>query len=190
MPDKAKLSLEEEKLIRSYLIKLIVLPGAILSVLSFAVGFFVQDVARGTAYRDAYSEAIGVTIANISEAVADVQRHAETAAKVTKILEETEKLYDSVMTSKIVTSTEHQIKAVADNLVTRKDFLERVQSVGIKECRICFRESEGSSQCQGARNSCSGWSRPGQIGAWSKSFRDDTDNRGGGCRYQWRLECK
>lgn len=53
-------------------------------------------------------------------------------------------------------------------------------------CRVCFRETEGSSQCQGNRNSCSGWSN----GAWTAVFRDDTDSRGGGCNYSWRLECQ
>ena len=42
--------------------------------------------------------------------------------------------------------------------------------------RICFKETERSSQCQGPSHSCSGWSsRP----AWTQAFRDDTDNRGG-----------
>ena len=60
----------------------------------------------------------------------------------------------------------------------------------ITRCRICFRETEGSSQCQGTRASCSGWaSLTNRYPSWTSSFRDDTDNRGGGCRYQWRLEC-
>ncbi|MEN8219645.1 MAG: hypothetical protein ABFS56_25495 [Pseudomonadota bacterium] len=55
------------------------------------------------------------------------------------------------------------------------------------ECRICFQEREGSSQCQGTRSSCSGWSSNPK---WTSPFRDDTDNRGGGCQYQWKIECK
>jgi hypothetical protein len=58
----------------------------------------------------------------------------------------------------------------------------------IVRCRICFRETEGSSQCQGNRNSCSAWS---DLGAdWTQAFRDDTDNRSGGCTYQWKVECQ
>ncbi|CAF5183312.1 unnamed protein product, partial [Rotaria magnacalcarata] len=52
--------------------------------------------------------------------------------------------------------------------------------------RICFQETEGSSQCQGHRHSCSGWSIHPE---WTLPFRDDTDNRPGGCFYQWKLEC-
>jgi len=53
-------------------------------------------------------------------------------------------------------------------------------------CRVCFRETEGSSQCQGNRDSCSGWS----DGGLTQVFRDDTDSRSGGCNYSWKLECK
>ena len=59
----------------------------------------------------------------------------------------------------------------------------------IQVCRVCFKEVEGSSQCQGNRQSCSGWSAPGRDPSWTSPFRDDTDNRGGGCIYQWFLEC-
>ena len=57
----------------------------------------------------------------------------------------------------------------------------------VSECRLCFEETEGSSQCQGNRKSCSGWSKNPD---WTKPFRDDTDNRGGGCTYIWRIECR
>lgn len=60
----------------------------------------------------------------------------------------------------------------------------------IQQCRVCFQEVEGSSQCQDARSSCSGWSSSQESGEWSLPFRDDTDDREGGCRYQWKLECR
>ena len=53
--------------------------------------------------------------------------------------------------------------------------------------RICFKETERSSQCQGPSHTCSGWS---YSPAWSQPFRDDTDNRGGGCHFQWRIEAQ
>ena len=60
----------------------------------------------------------------------------------------------------------------------------------ISECRVCFREVERSSQCQGAWDTCSGWSNARNTGDWTEAFRDDTDRRAGGCQYQWRLECR
>ena len=55
-------------------------------------------------------------------------------------------------------------------------------------CWVCFKETEGSSQCQGSHQSCSGWSA-NKVPAWTLPFRDDTDNRGGGCTYSWYLDC-
>lgn len=70
----------------------------------------------------------------------------------------------------------------------------------ISACRICFEETEGSSQCQQKRKSCSHWSNTfahGDSGPsvvdkdyWTDPFRDDTDGRGGGCKYQWIVECR
>ena len=56
-------------------------------------------------------------------------------------------------------------------------------------CRVCFKETEGSSQCQGNRQTCSGWSAK-ENPEWTLPFRDDTDNRGGGCAYYWFLDCQ
>jgi len=70
--------------------------------------------------------------------------------------------------------------------------IESKQSVEIGEltCRVCFQETEGSSQCQLSRKSCSGWAEAGsQSTSWTAPFRDDTDNRSGGCKYQWFLDC-
>ena len=46
-------------------------------------------------------------------------------------------------------------------------------SLNKSACRVCFQETEGSSQCQGSRGpTCSGWSTsPAPIDL----FRDDTD---------------
>ena len=66
---------------------------------------------------------------------------------------------------------------------------EVMSQIPISRCRICFREIQGSDECQGSRYTCSGWSDL-PVPSWTKWFRDDTDNRLGGCTYQWRAECK
>ena len=68
------------------------------------------------------------------------------------------------------------------------EFRESAPSNDFSRCRVCFVETEGSSQCQGYRYSCSGWSTS-EDPAWTLPFRDDTDDRGGGCKYQWYLDC-
>ena len=65
----------------------------------------------------------------------------------------------------------------------------------ITQCRICFKETEGSNQCQGRRESCSAWSGRNDVGGnvvgnWTAPFRDDTDDRPGGCKYQWMVQCR
>ncbi|CAF4222188.1 unnamed protein product [Rotaria magnacalcarata] len=67
-----------------------------------------------------------------------------------------------------------------------KNDLTHIRVRAVYACRVCFQETEGSSQCQGNRNSCSGWSTSPQ---WTAHYRDDTDGRAGGCAYFWKIEC-
>jgi hypothetical protein len=93
-------------------------------------------------------------------------------------------------------AVEAAARADAETKAVRKDLegqigkLQDQMSRRINQCRICFRETEGSDQCQGNRNSCSDWTGIGGPESWTQPFRDDTDNRLGGCTYQWRLECR
>lgn len=57
-----------------------------------------------------------------------------------------------------------------------------------KVSRVCFKETLGSSKCQGTRRSCSGWAAPGRNPSWALDFHDDTDYRGG-YTYNWYLDC-
>ena len=56
-------------------------------------------------------------------------------------------------------------------------------------CRVCFKETQGGPQCQGTRESCSGWAAVGANPSWTLPFHDNTDNRSGGCTYIWYLDC-
>ena len=47
-------------------------------------------------------------------------------------------------------------------------------SPGFNMCRVCFRETEGSSKCQKNRQSCSGWTTVDHL-AFTEPFRDDTE---------------
>ncbi len=82
-----------------------------------------------------------------------------------------------------------KLQGGADVVLARVESLEAAVEVlnktALKRCKICFHESEGSSQCQGSRSSCSGWG-----GSWTGQFRDDTDTRPGGCLYMWRVVCE
>lgn len=53
----AKLSHEARELIRQYIVSLLVLPASVIALVSFLLGFFVNEAARGSAYNDAYKDA-------------------------------------------------------------------------------------------------------------------------------------
>jgi hypothetical protein len=81
-----------------------------------------------------------------------------------------------------------QTQAAVKDLSSKMDTLKQTS---LKQCKVCFQETEGSDQCQGNRNTCSDWASVEQQNpTWSEVFRDDTDNRPGGCKYQWRLICQ
>jgi hypothetical protein len=75
---------------------------------------------------------------------------------------------------------------IEENRQNLENRLNGLSNDKIRECRICFQEIEGSSQCQGNRSSCSGWTKS-ESGKWTISFRDDTHTRDGGCQYQGLL---
>jgi len=89
-----------------------------------------------------------------------------------------------------------QIRALWTRVNLTDSELKKVQSAVrtlssagfVKKCRICFKEVEGSSQCQGIRRTCSEWSDMSSP-QWTDPFRDDTDHKPGGCTYQWRVQC-
>lgn len=103
---------------------------------------------------------------------------------IQEIEKEGQKASDNTVKT-IVVAQEEGLRAIKK---MSEDVFRKLNEDGyIKECRICFRETEGGSQCQGARNTCSGWSK---NPSYSDSFRDDTDSRPGGCTYSWALECR
>eukprot|EP01006_Ploeotia_vitrea_P058540 TRINITY_DN69658_c0_g1_i1.p1 TRINITY_DN69658_c0_g1~~TRINITY_DN69658_c0_g1_i1.p1 ORF type:complete len:216 (+),score=24.13 TRINITY_DN69658_c0_g1_i1:29-676(+) len=55
--------------------------------------------------------------------------------------------------------------------------------------QLCFRNSEDSSQCSFNGTTCTQWVGAGGI-SWTTPFRDDTDNRPGGCSYQWLINSR
>lgn len=69
-----------------------------------------------------------------------------------------------------------------------KSLKDLLQNGGvITECRVCFKAGGPNDQCGGDRNTCSGWSSEPQ---WTDVFNDDTDDKPGGCSYQWNIECR
>ena len=187
MTDNEKLSLHKQKLVRSYILKLVVLPGAVTTILSFVLGYVVKDYAFQRAFNDAYQNATGEAmkaISNTSKILATLTTESR------QLLEDTTRIYEEVDSAEILKSTEAQIREISSHLRSTPEFLERLRTGQLRECQICFKETENSDQCQGQRSSCSDWSGPGSPPAWTAPFRDDTDRRRGGCTYQWSIQCR
>lgn len=114
--------------------------------------------------------------ADLNRYQSDLLRTDAAVQKVTELLEQHK------------TSADNRTETLSSGLSNFSGRLAEVEvrPRGVRHCRVCFLESEGSSQCNDNRNSCSGWS---SSPSWTQPFRDDTDNRAGGCRYQWMIEC-
>lgn len=78
-PKMVELTLPEKEAIRSYLLSLIALPAAAVAVISFVLGFLVDRVARGEAYRDAYKDAFTASSQTIIETATQIS-HAKAGA--------------------------------------------------------------------------------------------------------------
>ncbi len=77
----AELTPEVKELIRKYLLTLVVLPASVMSVLSFALGWFVNEGARGAAYAKAYGEAQSAIVKLASSAAASAANAASSEEK-------------------------------------------------------------------------------------------------------------
>ena len=133
MNNNSSLSLEAQGLVRAYILKLLAIPGILVVILSFILGFFIQETAQKGAYQDAYvkaSEAITPIIMKTASDAAIAASEAEGAKKnASEIMNEVQAIYEKIKTSELLTSTETQIDSIASNLLAREDFLVRVNSM-------------------------------------------------------------
>ena len=100
----AELSSESKELIRKYMVTLIVLPASVLSVLGFALGWFVNEGARGAAYSKAYGDAQQAIIKLASSAAASAAKASLAESNAKKVSKELDKSLKTV--SKITAEAE------------------------------------------------------------------------------------
>ena len=112
------------------MLQLISIPGGILVLASFFLGFFIKDVAMSSAYQDAYGRAFtGMvdTITTTTEDASNAAFQANTAKQNALELEkELARILHEAQTSELLTSTERQIEEIANNLMKRSDFIKQV----------------------------------------------------------------
>jgi len=136
-----ELTPEAKQEVQRYMLKAITIPGIVLSVVFFFLGYFLDKAATGDAYHDAYQEVMSPVFSlmmNVSEAAAN----AKTAGQQAKtLLEETrsaakeaELLRNQLLTNQDFQRTENIVQSLADNLASRQDFKEQIG--GVLETRI------------------------------------------------------
>ena len=137
----AKLSSEEREKIRKYVLSLLVLPASVLTVLSFALGYFVNEGARATAYTKAYTVAqdtIVLLAAKASAAASEASASAAEAKATKEVVDSLRKQVEEIAEGaeeyhqklKTVIAAEKQLAdEVAKSLLKDTDFVsERVTS--------------------------------------------------------------
>ena len=119
--EESSLTLQEKDRIRKYMLSLIVIPGAILTVASFFLGFFINEVAKQGAYNEAYSQASGLILDTVSEA-------AETSGKLDGLYTQANKLLTETEDTrkKVELSVSQNSSRIASNLSADPSFVKQV----------------------------------------------------------------
>lgn len=133
----------------------------------------------------------------LSSRVEELEGTSYYLAEMTKQLEETtkegkldsDKEIANIRTnhSAFSANVDSRIGSMGTAIQNAQSRIDSVSSTALRRCRICFQEGEGSSQCERNRDTCSGYGTT--DGGWTEWFRDETDNRNGGCQYHWKVEC-
>ncbi|MCG7866415.1 MAG: hypothetical protein JAY74_08560 [Candidatus Thiodiazotropha taylori] len=106
----AELDPQAKEMIRKYMLTLVVLPASVLSVVGFALGWFINEGARGAAYSKAYGEAQTEIIKLASAAAASAANAEETASNIEKAKQDLDKSLETV--SKITRQAEDYGKKI------------------------------------------------------------------------------
>jgi hypothetical protein len=124
-----ELSPQAKEAIRSYMIKIVTIPGVLLAILGFLIGFFLNDVAKASAYNKAYEKASQLILnltKETSTAALESQKIQKDAEQVLKKLEDlktdAERLKAKLLTAKAFQRSEGMVKEIVNTLLARDDF--------------------------------------------------------------------
>jgi len=130
-----KLSYEAKMLIKDYLFKKLLLIVTATSLLSFAIGFIVNDIARAEAYNKAYTEATQ-TIMQITnkatESAIKIKSLEEQFTELTKeskqVLSDATTLKEKISTTLVFQQSNNIISSITENLLSNTLFQNAVIS--------------------------------------------------------------
>lgn len=125
-----ELSLQARELIRSYMVKFVLPSGLGLTIVSFLLGYVVNDVARKDAYVNAYAKAYeeatkaqSSVVAQSAARVADAEVNAKAA---TKAMTEALDIAAKIKAIESITKADAQLNAIAKELAGNPEFANRI----------------------------------------------------------------
>ena len=127
--DTTKLTLEAERAIRAYLLKLVLPSGAILVGVSFVLGFLIQHGAQNQAAKETFQAAIPEMLKAVADVEAAKNDARRTAEELKNVRAEAEVISGKIKTADAFTRTETQVKLIAEALAARPDFLAKVTRI-------------------------------------------------------------
>ena len=148
MGEATQLTEEAKSAIRKYMLAMIAVPGVVLSIVAFAMGYLINDVAKQSAYHDAYKDASG-RILNLSEQVAmavsdarsQAKEIAEIQSKLRAVDNEATEMHSKIKTARAVadafSSTQNVVEAVKVSLVQDQKFSAKIKKsvIGISKIK-------------------------------------------------------
>jgi hypothetical protein len=124
-----ELTAEAREAVRGYMLKLVAIPGSLLTLISLVAGYFIHDVGERTAYLQALQEASGL-IAQDSRNVARALEGAELQRKqIDADAESIRALRIAVQTEAALVTAKRDVDSVANLLKRDAGFIDTVPRV-------------------------------------------------------------
>jgi hypothetical protein len=131
------LTLQAEKAIRSYLVKIFILPSALLTVIAFLLGYFIKDVAQSKAIyevgKDAQQQVVRVmqgiydNMFEFREKTTSLKLKAEESLQTTLAMKnEAADIHLSLETLKTFKESKDLLAGIVQNLKQDTHFIERI----------------------------------------------------------------
>jgi hypothetical protein len=119
-----ELTREAKEAIRGYILKIVIPSGTALALLSFGMGFLINDVARKDAYSTAFTEANRVVL----DTVGRVSKAESEAMSASTVLKEALKIAETIKASAVLSRTDEQIARIAAELGHNLEFISAVRA--------------------------------------------------------------
>lgn len=124
-----KLTQEAKDAIRGYMVRLVALPGVVVALAAFALGFFLNEVARQGAFNEAYKDA-SIHILKLGVKASEAVTKAENSKALVENLvdevkgtvEKSNELERRLETANALTIADNLVNQVAETIVSQRNF--------------------------------------------------------------------